>query len=86
MSLELEPLRQVFREELEARLRLDAQTHADHHAFIAELVDAAKRRREMWDRVRQQVIGWVVIGSLAAFAGMVARELVRLVNRSNGGG
>lgn len=85
MSLDMEAFREVIRDELAARSRLDAQTHADHHAFIAELVDAAKRRREMWDRVRQQVIGWAVIGSLAALAAMFARELVRLVHRANGG-
>lgn len=85
MSLDLEQFRQALRDELEARARIDAEVHADHHAFIAELIDDKRRRRDLFDRVRQQVIGWAVIASLGAFAAMIAREIGRLFHRSQGG-
>lgn len=79
MSLDDETLRTILRAELDARSRIDVETHADHHAFIAELIDRAKRRRELWDKVRQQVIGWAVIASLGACATYVAREVSRIL-------
>lgn len=81
MNVDRDTLREVLREELNARSRIDVETHADHHAFIAELVDRAKRRRELVDRVRQQVIGWALIASLGAIGTWAAREFSKFIDR-----
>lgn len=85
MSLDLDDIRALLRAELEARSRIDAHAHADHHAYIADLIERAKRRREMWDRVRQQVVGWAVIGALGAAGTWAAREFSRLFHDRLGG-
>jgi hypothetical protein len=72
---ELDAIRAVLREELDARARIDADSHADHHRFISELIERSQRRRDMLDKIRGQVIGWAVIAALGSFAAWVARHL-----------
>lgn len=81
MNVDRDTLREVLRAELDARSRIDADTHADHHAFVGELIGRAQRRRELWDRVRQQVIGWALIAALGAIGTWAARELSKLIDR-----
>lgn len=49
--------------ELEARARIDAETHRAHHAWVAQQVECAIKRRELAEKAAQQVLGWgAVIG------------------------
>lgn len=44
--------------ELEARARIDAETHRHHHEWTQAQIDASKRREEMREKVLQHVLGW----------------------------
>jgi hypothetical protein len=73
--VDLEHMRAVLREELDARARIDADSHADHHRFISELIERSQRRREFLDKVKSQVVGWAVIAALGSFAAWIARQV-----------
>lgn len=40
-------------------------THIAHHAFVAELIEEKRRRRDRWESIRQQVAGWALISVLS---------------------
>jgi hypothetical protein len=61
-----EDIRSVVDELLDARNRIDSATHVEHHRFIEEEIERRKRRRDLIERVKQQVIGWGVIALLGA--------------------
>jgi hypothetical protein len=75
--VDLDHMRAILREELDARARIDADAHADHHRFISELIERSQRRRDMLDKIKGQVIGWAVIAALGSAAAWVAREVGR---------
>ena len=66
----------LTREELICTIRealsADPQ-HIAHHAFIAELIEARRQRRERWEAIRRQVVGWALI-SLLSGAGLTAYQ------------
>ena len=47
--------------------------HLAHHAFVAELIEARRQRRERWEAIRRQVVGWALI-SLLSGAGLTAYQ------------
>lgn len=53
----------AMREEL-AKLTVPEEMHKEHHAYIAEMVEAAKRKRERAEKIKAQVGGWAVITAL----------------------
>lgn len=60
----------AMREEL-AKLTVPEQMHAEHHAYIAEMVEAAKRKRERAEKIKTQVGGWAIVtilGGIGKFA------------------
>ena len=49
--------------ELEARARIDAETHRAHHEWTQAQIERAKRREELREKVLQHVLGWgTVVG------------------------
>lgn len=56
---------QAMREEL-AKLTVPEQIHAEHHAYISEMVEAAKRKRERVEKIKTQVGGWAVVAILGS--------------------
>lgn len=49
-----------MREEL-AKLTVPEDIHKEHHAYIAEMVEAAKRKRERAEKIKTQVGGWAIV-------------------------
>ena len=74
-----EMVKATFVEVLEERARIDADTHAAHHAVINEWVECSKRRREIVEKVVSQVLGWglvAMVGGLGALVWRVFRDEV----------
>ena len=59
-----EMVKAAFIEVLEERARIDADTHAAHHAVISEWVECSKRRREIVEKIVTQVLGWSVMAGV----------------------
>ncbi len=61
------------RDDLIAAIReaIATDEHLAHHAFVAELIEEKRRKREFWDALKKQVVGWAII-SLLAGAGTAA--------------
>ncbi len=69
--MEAAELKEIIHSVLDERDSLDHETHADHHRFISEMVESARRRRELREAVKKQVLGWgaiVFVTSLGAAA------------------
>jgi hypothetical protein len=75
---ELDELRVMLREELGARARIDCDTHALHHDYVAELIERSRRRAARWETIRTQVAGWATIAALASLGTYMAREIARV--------
>lgn len=44
---------------------LTPEEHRDHHEAFASFVAMQKRKTEFWEKVRQQVGGWMIISVLS---------------------
>ena len=53
----------AMREEL-AKLTVPEDIHKEHHAFIAEMVEAEKRKRERAEKIKTQISGWAIVAVL----------------------
>jgi len=58
-------LKEALTEIFDERTVYDNQTHSDHHQFVGQLIEEAKRKRERRERLRQQVTGWGAITFLS---------------------
>ena len=56
----------LLNETLDGRDRIDAVTHKIHHDHIAEDIEDRQIRRERWEAIRRQVIGWTIFAFLTA--------------------
>jgi len=66
---------------LDQRSRIDATTHADHHQFVGHLISRYQRRRELTDKVKQQVVGWGVILLLGGIGTAVYHYVANISQR-----
>jgi hypothetical protein len=82
IAVDLDSVRAMLRDELDKRSRIDADVHADHHRFVAELIERGRRRRDMLDKAKGQILGWAVIAGVGSFAAWVAKEVSRLTGRA----
>ena len=64
-------IEEVFTRVLDARKKIDDERHAKHHNYVEILIERDRRRQELKDKVRQQVVGWGVIMTVTGFLGMV---------------
>ena len=51
----------LLNETLDGRDRIDAVTHKIHHDLIAEDIENRQIKRERWETIRRQVIGWGIV-------------------------
>lgn len=65
---EKDELAERFALELDKRRNVSESQHKEHHAFIQQWIDKEKRRLELLEKVKAQVIGW---GVISALVGMV---------------
>jgi hypothetical protein len=66
-----------FAAELEKRRNVSQETHKEHHDFIQQWIDREKRRQELYEKVKAQVVGWGVISgilSMVAGLGLLVRD------------
>jgi len=54
---------EVVRRVLDKSRFVDAETHRVHHTFVDEEIERRHRKRELWDKVAQQVMGAAIIGA-----------------------
>lgn len=56
------------RDDLIAAIReaIATDEHLAHHAFVAELIEEKRRKREFRDSLKKQVIGWAIIAFLGS--------------------
>lgn len=76
----------VVSEELDTRRTIPIEEHRDHHHFIGLLIEQRRIRRERWEAVRRQVIGWSVIAALAAIGALAYESLIGWLRRLLGNG
>lgn len=48
-----------------------AKRHQEEHDFIREWIRQRAERHAMWKRIRESLIGWLLIGVVAGFLTMV---------------
>lgn len=64
-----EELKAVIEEVFDARARIDADKHGEHHAWVEEQIALMQERRELLLNIREWVVQWTVFGLLGALAG-----------------
>lgn len=60
MELGKEELKEVLKEVLDERARIDADTHREDHEFIAEMRAQHAARKEWLDKVKKTALGAAV--------------------------
>ncbi len=70
-KLDEEQIKMILDIVREHALTIDAKEHQYHHQFISEMLEEKKRKRELWDKVREQVAGWAIIAALGAVGSLV---------------
>jgi hypothetical protein len=60
-----EELREVVRAAMEEALSAHT-THADHHEWIARMIEHDKIKRERLEKIKTQVFGWGILTILSA--------------------
>lgn len=69
--------------ELEARARIDAETHRHHHEWTQSEIERRKRCQDMREKVVQHVLGWGAVlgvgfvGKAIWDAAMTAKEVIK---------
>ena len=78
MTVTKEALKAVLEEVFEERSRIDAASHAEHHAWIQERIEAERARKKMYFEIAKAVAQFSVLGILGYVSG-VAGEVVHWV-------
>lgn len=79
----VDALKTAINEILDERDGFNGRTHADHHRFVAELIDERKKSKERRERLRQQVIGWGAITFLSGVGYSFYQVFVELVKKAS---
>jgi len=69
-----EKLRTIICSELESRSRIDIDVHTAHHQFIQKYIEEQQRKRERWEAVKRQVLGWGIIALVGGLGAVVASK------------
>ncbi len=70
-------LKKIIEQALEDRSRMDLKEHYEHHEFIAEFIEKERVKRERWETVWRQLLGWGLIG-LVGILGKAVAEFLKL--------
>ena len=68
--MEDEQIAKVINAVLDKRRGEDIE-HKEHHAFVNLMIQREERKKEMWNKVKTQVLGWgiiAIVGSFGAWA------------------
>lgn len=60
MALTKDDVKEAVEESMKQALQVHERD--DHHLFIRDMIERRKKREERWEKVRQNVIGWAIIG------------------------
>ncbi len=66
--------REIIRDELDLRSRIDVDEHDEHHAFIQSFIDRENRKQAIYQTVVTQVAGWGIVVILAWIGKTVANK------------
>lgn len=80
-----ENLKQTLDELFEERRIIDAETHRRHHEAIEAWIVAQRKRQERWEKLRDLVIGSVVISFLGGAVTLVGYAVRQWVSHTKGG-
>lgn len=69
-----EKLKVIIESALEDRSRIDCQEHQHHHEFISEFIEQERMKRERWEQIQRQVLGWGIIAIAGTVGSIVARK------------
>lgn len=54
---------------------LDPITHKEHHEAIEAIILREKRKQEMWQKIKTQVLGWGIIALIGWIGSLVYKAL-----------
>ncbi len=60
---------EAFNKTLDSRRSLSEQLHRTHHDFVQTLLEKEKRKQELIENAKAQVVGWLSIGTILAIIG-----------------
>ncbi len=80
MHMDEKRLVELMEQVLDARRRIDADTHAEHHSFVQLLIDERRVRKERWEKVRSHVYGWGIITAITG----IGASLWHLIEKNFG--
>jgi len=66
--------REIIDSSLEARARIDIESHYAHHKFIAEFIEKNKVRQQRWEVIQRQVLGWGIIAMVGSIGSIVLKK------------
>jgi hypothetical protein len=69
--LTADEFRRILDEALAARARVDAETHRDHHDYVAALIERDRERAQMYRRIQEHIVQWGIIGVLSGIVWLV---------------
>lgn len=58
---------------------IEPETHAEQHAYIQQWMKARIARKAAWARIRESVIGWLVIFVIGGALGFIGTAVYRYV-------
>lgn len=70
-STDIKPLVEAIRNLLDERARLEPEVHAEHHAFVKALMERERRKTELWEKVKTQVLGWGLIAAVGTLGTII---------------
>jgi hypothetical protein len=73
--IEEQRLIEIIEKALADRSRVDCEAHAEHHRFIAEWIEAQRIKKERWEDIQRQVLGWGVIAIIGTLGAITAKSL-----------
>lgn len=74
MQIDKTELVRVIDAALEKRSRIDCESHAEHHQFIAEFIAEQHLKQERWEAIQRQVLGWGIIAIVGGIGTAIAKK------------
>jgi len=65
---------------------IDFETHTAHHQFVNEMIERRQRRQQLYDKVRQHVIGWGALSVITGLGALIYQAIISFVQRNGGHG
>lgn len=86
MSVERDEMKAVLNEVLDERKSISESTHRRDHEFVGDLVARAKRKNERFEKVKTNVLGWLVITIILGAGSVVWQWFIHLMKATKSGG